>query len=238
MVGHVGMYGGGQPSVESPVLMLRNRVGWFSLGRWRQPSAQCRYRALTGIRRVRGSRQTRRAGGPRAERAHLRLSASAHGQAGRNGRRAKRPPARRSLRPCRGPFAVFPLRDAPAGAFIVSRSASFINTCTNTILERVTTCGSDSAITSDTLLPCSLRLRKCVAVSGAPTVRQRRLAAELRRLRGDRTGDEVAAALSGPRRRSAGMNWPGLGPTWRRSESSSTTTGSGPPSSAGTGPGP
>jgi hypothetical protein len=38
-------------------------------------------------------------------------------------------------------------------------------------------------------------LRKCVAASGAPTVRQRRLAAELRRLRGDRTGDEVAAAL-------------------------------------------
>lgn len=34
-----------------------------------------------------------------------------------------------------------------------------------------------------------------MAVSGAPTVRQRRLAAELRRLRGDRTGDEVAAAL-------------------------------------------
>jgi transcriptional regulator with XRE-family HTH domain len=34
-----------------------------------------------------------------------------------------------------------------------------------------------------------------VAASGAPTVRQRRLAAELRRLRGDRTGDEVAAAL-------------------------------------------
>jgi transcriptional regulator with XRE-family HTH domain len=34
-----------------------------------------------------------------------------------------------------------------------------------------------------------------VAVSGAPTVRQRRLAAELRRLRADRTGDEVAAAL-------------------------------------------
>jgi hypothetical protein len=34
-----------------------------------------------------------------------------------------------------------------------------------------------------------------VAVSGAPTVRQRRLGAELRRLRGDRTGDEVAAAL-------------------------------------------
>jgi transcriptional regulator with XRE-family HTH domain len=38
-------------------------------------------------------------------------------------------------------------------------------------------------------------LRKCVAASGAPTVRQRRLAAELRRLRGDRTGDDVAAAL-------------------------------------------
>src|SRR5580704_1093256 len=38
-------------------------------------------------------------------------------------------------------------------------------------------------------------LRKYVAASGAPTVRQRRLAAELRRLRGDRTGDEVAAAL-------------------------------------------
>jgi transcriptional regulator with XRE-family HTH domain len=34
-----------------------------------------------------------------------------------------------------------------------------------------------------------------VAASGAPTVRQRRLAAELRRLRADRTGDEVAAAL-------------------------------------------
>jgi transcriptional regulator with XRE-family HTH domain len=34
-----------------------------------------------------------------------------------------------------------------------------------------------------------------VAVSGAPTVRQRRLAAELRRLRADRTGDEVATAL-------------------------------------------
>jgi transcriptional regulator with XRE-family HTH domain len=34
-----------------------------------------------------------------------------------------------------------------------------------------------------------------VAVSGAPTVRQRRLAAELRRLRGDLTGDDVAAAL-------------------------------------------
>lgn len=34
-----------------------------------------------------------------------------------------------------------------------------------------------------------------MAVSGAPTVRQRRLGAELRRLRGDRTGDEVAAAL-------------------------------------------
>lgn len=34
-----------------------------------------------------------------------------------------------------------------------------------------------------------------MAVSGAPTVRQRRLAAELRRLRADRTGDEVAAAL-------------------------------------------
>ena len=34
-----------------------------------------------------------------------------------------------------------------------------------------------------------------MAVSGAPTVRQRRLAAELRRLRGDRTGDEVAVAL-------------------------------------------
>ncbi|MGH3282798.1 MAG: Scr1 family TA system antitoxin-like transcriptional regulator [Trebonia sp.] len=34
-----------------------------------------------------------------------------------------------------------------------------------------------------------------MAVSGAPTVRQRRLGAELRRLRADRTGDEVAAAL-------------------------------------------
>ena len=34
-----------------------------------------------------------------------------------------------------------------------------------------------------------------MAVSGAPTVRQRRLAAELRRLRGDQTGDEVAVAL-------------------------------------------
>jgi hypothetical protein len=34
-----------------------------------------------------------------------------------------------------------------------------------------------------------------VAVSGAPTVRQRRLGAELRRLRADRTGDEVAEAL-------------------------------------------
>ena len=34
-----------------------------------------------------------------------------------------------------------------------------------------------------------------MAVSGAPTVRQRRLAAELRRLRGDLTGDDVAAAL-------------------------------------------
>src|SRR5580704_4096292 len=37
-------------------------------------------------------------------------------------------------------------------------------------------------------------LRKYVAASGAPTVRQRRLAAELRRLRGDLTGDDVAAA--------------------------------------------
>jgi transcriptional regulator with XRE-family HTH domain len=34
-----------------------------------------------------------------------------------------------------------------------------------------------------------------VAVSGAPTVRQRQLAAELRRLRADRKGDDVAAAL-------------------------------------------
>lgn len=34
-----------------------------------------------------------------------------------------------------------------------------------------------------------------MAASGAPTVRQRRLAAELRRLRADRTGDEVAVAL-------------------------------------------
>ena len=34
-----------------------------------------------------------------------------------------------------------------------------------------------------------------MAASGAPTVRQRRLAAELRRLRGDLTGDDVAAAL-------------------------------------------
>jgi transcriptional regulator with XRE-family HTH domain len=34
-----------------------------------------------------------------------------------------------------------------------------------------------------------------VAVSGAPTVRQRRLGAELRRLRAERTGDEVAEAL-------------------------------------------
>jgi transcriptional regulator with XRE-family HTH domain len=38
-------------------------------------------------------------------------------------------------------------------------------------------------------------LRKYVAVSGAPTVRQRRLGAELRRLRAERTGDEVAEAL-------------------------------------------
>jgi transcriptional regulator with XRE-family HTH domain len=35
-----------------------------------------------------------------------------------------------------------------------------------------------------------------VAVSGAPTVRQRRLGAELRRLRAHRTGEEVAAALN------------------------------------------
>lgn len=34
-----------------------------------------------------------------------------------------------------------------------------------------------------------------MAVSGAPTVRQRRLGAELRRLRAERTGDEVAEAL-------------------------------------------
>ena len=38
-------------------------------------------------------------------------------------------------------------------------------------------------------------LRKYVAVSGVPTVRQRRLGAELRRLRAERTGDEVAEAL-------------------------------------------
>lgn len=45
------------------------------------------------------------------------------------------------------------LRGCSIDVFIVSRGASFINTCTDTILERVMACGGDSAVTSGTLLP-------------------------------------------------------------------------------------
>jgi hypothetical protein len=134
--------------------MLRNGVGWFSLGRRVQPSAQCRIGLLPGCAKPWGIKaDTSRAGGPRAERAHPRLSAEVHGQVGRSAPEGEetfwspQPPAMsRALRSST-------LRGCLVGAFIVSRSESFINSCTNTILERVMACGSDSAITSGTLLP-------------------------------------------------------------------------------------
>jgi hypothetical protein len=53
------------------------------------------------------------------------------------------------------------------------------------------------ARTSGTLFPCAalVTAEDEMAASGSPTVRRRRLAAELRRLRGHRTGNEVSRAI-------------------------------------------
>lgn len=112
------------------------------------------YRVLAGMRQVMGDQGRHvRAGGPRAERAHLRPAAGAHDHMGRivtedrEPLRFPQPPTMsRALR-------YSPLRDCAVAAFIVSRGASFINTCTDTIIGRVMACGSDGAIPSDTLLP-------------------------------------------------------------------------------------
>jgi hypothetical protein len=67
-----------------------------------------------------------------------------------------RPRKDRPVAPAVGHVAV-PSLSHPCGcnigAFIVSRGASFINTCTNIILGRVMASSNDRAVTSDTLLP-------------------------------------------------------------------------------------
>jgi hypothetical protein len=144
MVGHVGMYGGGQPSVESPVLMLRNGVGWYSLGRWGNRRPGVSYRALAQIRQFMTIRHVR-----------------TRGPTGRRCARSGRPecceePGVPPIAPVAG-HVVNPSQSAfratASDTVIVTVSASFINSRIGRIYEGAVACDSDSAITSDTLIP-------------------------------------------------------------------------------------
>jgi hypothetical protein len=112
------------------------------------------YQALAGHDEVRGDQADASGpGGPRAAWTSPRSAALAHDHGGRGA--AERGKTVWSLQPsAMSQFLRYLiLAGCNIGSFIVSRGASFINTCTNIILGRVMTSSSDRAVTSDTLLP-------------------------------------------------------------------------------------
>lgn len=148
------MYGVGRPLVN-----LRSEAPEWDLGgsRWAdgvQPSARCRiglWPRCVQVAGIKADTFVPEDPGPN-ERIPDSPPACTGASSAAARQRGKRPSGQPSLQPCLGPFAIH-LCGYRVSTFIVSRSATFINTCTNTILARVMACGSDSAITSDTLIP-------------------------------------------------------------------------------------
>lgn len=136
---------------QTPVLKLRNGVGWFSLGRRGQPSARCRIRLSLDTTGSQGSSSHLWPGGPRAAWTSPRSAALAPDHGGWSA--AGRGWTARSLQPS----AMSPTLPALLGdALIVSRSASFINTCTDIIDECVARCNTERLGASGRLLPVLL----------------------------------------------------------------------------------